>query len=411
MAYEIPPTTLTQQIFPWIEAEERAYVYRQIALAKPTNRRAGQDQALRYLINLLLHLRRVLIQDCAVLYTENPTAPIFKFAPFNSDEFHTFASASAQVIHNANEHQRQYLENLPTHIADNLRGSLESNRVQLLEHQRRIEESNQNLSGAVGSLCNLVHTTIQVVTAKEPETGLSESGTSLKRSAAAADLEGLEDAARSIVAFHAVKHARYNPSSDPAAVPLNSPTPSATVNLSALSASSTSANAVSDNIIHNTITTLGTATTTPALTGSVLPSLVASGFGTLFSDQTFPVVHSNTDIYPQQVKAITDLEQKFGEQLKKHTFEWRNDEWVPQISGLWKPPTVVNGEPILETVWKKFKQGLDGRFSLDQLGEHWGTRWRTNNSTLKSELSRRAKIVKLVEMLADERSWSVKQVF
>ncbi|PPQ87750.1 hypothetical protein CVT24_003818, partial [Panaeolus cyanescens] len=116
----VPPASLLLSIFPWIEAEEKAYKHRLIALAKPTNKNAGQDEALCYLLNLLRRLRTVLLQDAAVLYSEHPEAPIFKFSPFNSNDFQQFAASAAQIIRDANEHQRQYLQNLPTNIADNL---------------------------------------------------------------------------------------------------------------------------------------------------------------------------------------------------------------------------------------------------------------------------------------------------
>lgn len=183
-------------IFPWIEAEEAAYKNRQ--LQKSANKDSG-DAALQYLINLLHYLRLVLIQDCAVLYSEHPDAPVFRYAPFNTDFFRSFALGATQIINDAEEHRRQHLQNLPMNIQDSFRGSMESNRLQQIQHQKHIEEATRNMSSAFGAMCGLMQTTIQVMSANMSAVG----GSKLSRKRKAVEsMAHIESAAQNMVALY-----------------------------------------------------------------------------------------------------------------------------------------------------------------------------------------------------------------
>src|SRR6266404_8120268 len=61
-----PPAELISQIFPWVEAEHR--------LGCP-----AQDITLRQFLHLLVWLRRVLLQDVAMLFSQKPACPVFQF--------------------------------------------------------------------------------------------------------------------------------------------------------------------------------------------------------------------------------------------------------------------------------------------------------------------------------------------
>ena len=65
------------QIFPWVKQQNAALQQQEAALGH-----AGRDIALKGFLRLLVWLRRVLIQDAAVLFTKDPTCPIFGFPPF-----------------------------------------------------------------------------------------------------------------------------------------------------------------------------------------------------------------------------------------------------------------------------------------------------------------------------------------
>lgn len=111
-----PSSELLTSIFPWVEQE-------QLALQRRANSNPmAKDIALKGFLGLLLWLRRVLIQDCAVLYSQYPNCAMFRFAPFNTLSFRAFAQTSAGVIARAEEEARRALQNLPEHVAATFRG-------------------------------------------------------------------------------------------------------------------------------------------------------------------------------------------------------------------------------------------------------------------------------------------------
>jgi hypothetical protein len=138
-----------QQVFPWIEKEQAALEAR--SAANPNAR----DFALQHFLALLKWLRRVLLQDVAVLSTHG-SIPLFAFAPFNTATFHAFAASSAAVIHHATENARLQLQNLPDLYAQTFRGLVVSS---TLEQQRIfLEQSSQikELTQTVKELTNLL---------------------------------------------------------------------------------------------------------------------------------------------------------------------------------------------------------------------------------------------------------------
>ncbi|PPR03299.1 hypothetical protein CVT24_012607 [Panaeolus cyanescens] len=345
----VPPNELICSIFPWLSVEERAYNHRLL------EKKEAKDGALRYLLNLLLYLRLVLVQDAAVLYQENPECPIFEFAPFNSDLFRSFAQETVKNIYDAEEHRRQYLQNLPANMQESFRGSLESNRLQSLEHQRRIEESHRHMSSSFGAMCGLMHTTIQVISAFADGSSQGSSSRCRKRKALdePSDLRSsiaeLQRAAQTIVASHTVKQARYHPPAQPEAITIN--TNQRAIQNLAPPSDLADANIDPTLLAISTTTTAAATAATPLmdLSNQPLPIPIASGLGTIYSDQTFPVSRDNPDLFAHQIKALTDLENKFGSgKLKAHVFEWKGSEWLPKDIRLWKPPMCSTGEPIIE---------------------------------------------------------------
>lgn len=91
--------------------------------------RAGRDIALKGFLRLLTWLRRVLLQDAAVLFTLQPSCPIFGFAPFRSRAFHDFALKLTQVIQQANEDSRLALQHLPHQYAQSMHGFVLTTRL------------------------------------------------------------------------------------------------------------------------------------------------------------------------------------------------------------------------------------------------------------------------------------------
>jgi Centromere DNA-binding protein complex CBF3 subunit, domain 2 len=99
-----------------VEAEQAALHARQASGIK------SSDIALKQFLRLLLWLRRVLLQDCAVLYSRYPSCGIFRYAPFNTPTFREFSSTSSAVILRAEEDARHALQNLPDNVVTSFRG-------------------------------------------------------------------------------------------------------------------------------------------------------------------------------------------------------------------------------------------------------------------------------------------------
>jgi hypothetical protein len=139
-----------QQIFPWIEQEQAALDARSVA--NPNAR----DFALKHFLTLLRWLRRVLLQDAAVLSSSYGSLPFLAFLPFNTAAFQTFASSSTAIIHQADEEARLQLQNLPDQYAHTFKGlvtssALEQQHISTL-HNHQIMELTQTIQ----RLSNLV---------------------------------------------------------------------------------------------------------------------------------------------------------------------------------------------------------------------------------------------------------------
>lgn len=133
-----PPPELIRQLFPWIEQEQAALNAR--SAADPNAR----DFALKHFLTLLSWLRHVLLQDAAVLSTSHSSLQIFRYAPFNTAAFQSFASTSASVVAQAAEDARLQLQNLPDQYALTFRGlitssAMEQQRVHAAQNRQIVE--------------------------------------------------------------------------------------------------------------------------------------------------------------------------------------------------------------------------------------------------------------------------------
>ena len=113
-----PPAELIGVLFPWIEGEIDALQQRR------SSNRLAIDIALWQFLHLLTWLRLVLLQDAAILFMQHPECSIFKYAPFNTNTFHTFAAQSISQIKLAQEEARLALQNLPENVASSVRGAV-----------------------------------------------------------------------------------------------------------------------------------------------------------------------------------------------------------------------------------------------------------------------------------------------
>lgn len=87
--------------------------------------------------------------------------------------------------------------------------------------------------------------------------------------------------------------------------------------------------------------------------------------------------------------------------LRQHEWEWssKDKDWLP----IYKYQAVVN----ISDIWTEWAEGIGGFVSVRDLTERWGARWRRNNAGLRTEASRRRKVVDLVNELSSKHLWNV----
>jgi hypothetical protein len=140
-------------VFPWVEQEQAAL------LARTQCNLLANDIALKQFLRLLVWLRRVLLQDAAILFTENPASPIFQFSIFKTPAFRGFAASSKAIISDAEEKCRMALDKLPDHLVRTLRGVLSDTRMEQQQEREAhrlqwsaMEERFTRFEGLVGVL-------------------------------------------------------------------------------------------------------------------------------------------------------------------------------------------------------------------------------------------------------------------
>ncbi|PPQ87090.1 hypothetical protein CVT24_012322, partial [Panaeolus cyanescens] len=157
-------------------------------------------------------------------------------------------------------------------------------------------------------------------------------------------------------------------------------------------AAATASTAVSNSNVHCTESR-----------GSHHPPVV-SGSSRIYPWKVFPICDdSDPHTRSAQMKALTKLENDIGSDTLKsasHTFTWVQNEWLPDFPGFYLPG--VQASPTLQDIWNEQIDGIDGRFSITMLKKHWATRWRQGNGGIKTEGTRRMKVVKLIETLSQQ---------
>jgi hypothetical protein len=118
--------------------------------------RTGRDIALKQFLNLLVWLRRVLIQDAAVLFAQRPDCALFQFPLFRNTQFRDFAALSTIIIARAEEDARTNIQNLPAHYARAVQGFMVSVRLTQEaaqeEHNRRMDIMQEQVTRMEGML-------------------------------------------------------------------------------------------------------------------------------------------------------------------------------------------------------------------------------------------------------------------
>lgn len=91
-----------------------------------------------------------------------------------------------------------------------------------------------------------------------------------------------------------------------------------------------------------------------------------------------------------------------AECFRKHSPEWINRDWLP----LYK----YSSADAIWDYWVEWKAGVDGLIAVEELTTTWGAKWRRNNAGLKSENTRRMKVINLISELSMKPRWNVNLV-
>jgi Transcriptional activator of glycolytic enzymes len=103
------------------------------------------------------------------------------------------------------------------------------------------------------------------------------------------------------------------------------------------------------------------------------------------------------------VTAWKVLIHRFGEpRIRKHQWEWVTS------SQSWLPHYRFKAVQKITHIWTEYSDGLDGCLSVRELNVTWGPKWKRNIAGLKSEATRRKKLVDLIEKLATKHRWDTK---
>jgi hypothetical protein len=386
-----PPLELVHQVFPWIEQEQAALEAR--SAANPNTR----DFALKHFLTLLLWLRRVLLQDAAILSTTHSSLPIFAYAPFNTAAFHAFAAGSAAIVRQAAEDARLQLQNLPDQYAHTFRGLVTSS---TLEQQRIFAAQSHQI-------VELTHTVEKMTSLLEMQSGSKKSRrrrkgkdgqfnlflflcSFLTHSDCLANFKATETTSE-LHSATSTPDPTFAPdfmlALDPAAFAPTSPMSTFSPSLAIYSPSDVPMTETDIPAISNVA---------PAPSVMMAPNLPLPKFKSMP-----PLLSPNPHITSLQHANWDNFVARYGEQRLRHhpMWAWEGQQFLPRYT--FQPVNTIC--EILE----EWSIGLNGFLSTRELEEGWGAKWRRNNSGLKTENGRRKKVVQLVNELSQKQGWTV----
>ena len=95
--------------------------------------------------------------------------------------------------------------------------------------------------------------------------------------------------------------------------------------------------------------------------------------------------------------------------VTKHVWTW-NQYPKPSQEDHWIPPYVLKNlgdmQSILE-LWNEWTAGLDGQLSIRDLENGWDSEWWKGNKSARANISRRKKVIELIEKLAKKSNWDI----
>ncbi|KAF7369757.1 hypothetical protein MVEN_00307500 [Mycena venus] len=447
-----PPAEIIAQIFPWVEEELSALTTRE------SENRQAHDIALRHFLELLLWLRMVIVQDGAVLYTQNPDASIFKFPPFNSTVFRQFASNSTAVIAKAEKDVALALEKLPQNIVHTFNAAMI--RLSIDQQLERVSSKafEDEMKAQIAVLQGLVEEVAVGNTRKRRKTGhavlpppqIPPPPIPIPRDivyptlAPTATPDIPQTFSSSYLAFEdgfdftghglSLASAPQNPQpfsleedfypqsfsfnedfdfSSLSLPPLPITPPAAPQfepeQLAALEyirgSQSPATEPPTKPLTHATAPSIPIPHSTLASRPVVAPALPIPPPIRLPASAPPPVGASLTPSETQTAAWQRMAEKYSDSRLRRHQWEWitsgpKANTYMPYYQ--YQPLSKVTD------IWTEYTDGLNGHLSTRDLDEGWSRpSWRRKVHTLKTEACRRKKVVDLINKLREKRNWTV----
>ncbi|KAJ7253957.1 hypothetical protein C8J57DRAFT_1519115 [Mycena rebaudengoi] len=95
--------------------------------------------------------------------------------------------------------------------------------------------------------------------------------------------------------------------------------------------------------------------------------------------------------------------QRYGAaHFRKHSPEWLNGDWVPHYK--------YAAADAIWDYWIEWEEGVNGFIAVEELMTAWAAKWRCNNSALKSENTRRMRVINLILALSKKLHWNINLV-
>ncbi|KAF8999211.1 hypothetical protein BDZ89DRAFT_1170682 [Hymenopellis radicata] len=355
------PSSLSSLLFPWIETE-----LHKLNVQKATyGPERGDDHRLRLFLELLAFLCTVVIQDAAILFFKYPKCPLWQFAPFDGSPFRSFAMESREALKKADLLSRVQLEKLPQEIAGMLHGTMgtyTTETTMLRAQVKQLEQTMQTISEHLGTGNNIISKSVKCAREQELEEPAKHQKVPLQTTA-------LSNTRPTLLIDNGIRTGSQNMPPRSLA-PSNSPSPSQGL--------------------------IGTARSTDTTSRS----------GEVYCSAVFSLNVIDLRTRDTQLDHITVLESLYKPcQLRKHGFTWNESQrlWIPQYE-FYLPP---NGLCLsIPDIWREFREGIDGQLPVKNIEKTWGNEWRKARGSVRTELSKRMKVVNLIRELIALEGWN-----
>ncbi|KAF8583497.1 hypothetical protein K439DRAFT_1617415 [Ramaria rubella] len=347
---EAPLPNIEAQIFPWVEEQMAALQARYAANPK------AMDLSLQSFLLLLQMMRRILIQDLAVLYLDVPDCLIYSVSPFNTPEFQQYAEVAPGLISEAENTARSALKNLPEHMAQSLRGVVQnavaSQQAQASLHAdqfKALEDALMRMEGYLGLLADAVPQKCQKIPISGPEVTGSLSDVAISG--------GLGD----------------SETDQPEII-------TCTLDPEALDVSS---ELTTSKAIRPPLTTVS------VTNSSLIPSLT--------SITPAPSCVNMLSLSSSTLKISGVEDQK----ALKHQWEWTGGNWVPYYE--------IQTVTTFRQLWDEYANGINGFLPVRVMHERWGKKpaWHCNVAAKKTDYGRCKKVAHLIENLSKRPHWDI----